>query len=125
MIGGGDRSHFDQPSRVFTPCESARMTPCPSCGADRGHLLGCEFSTISLAPAAPQIMLDEPAEDTSRARAWGVPIALGAAAADAWPIGIGATARGEKIVISNEVRNLLLPYATTKQISHPMKLGSK
>ena len=56
------------------------MTPCPSCGADRGHLLGCEFSTITLAPAAAPVALDAPEQDTSRARAWGVPIALGIAA---------------------------------------------
>ncbi len=55
------------------------MTPCASCGADRGHLLGCEFSTITLAPAAPPLSLDEPEQDTSRARALGVPIALGIA----------------------------------------------
>ena len=56
------------------------MTPCPSCGADRGHLLGCEHSTISLTPAAPPVSLAEPTIDTTRARAWGVPIALAVAA---------------------------------------------
>jgi hypothetical protein len=55
------------------------MTPCPSCGADRGHLLGCEHSTISLTPAAPPVSLAEPGLDTTRARAWGVPIALAVA----------------------------------------------
>lgn len=57
------------------------MTPCPSCGADRGHLLGCEHNTIALAPAAPPVDLGGPALelDTTRARAWGVPIALGLA----------------------------------------------
>ena len=53
------------------------MTPCPSCGADRGHLLGCEFSKISLKPSHKP---EEPEQDTSRARAWGVPVALGIAA---------------------------------------------
>ncbi|MDP1829539.1 MAG: hypothetical protein Q8L48_40100 [Archangium sp.] len=53
------------------------MTPCPSCGAERGHLLGCEHDTIALAP----VDLTEPGLelDTTRARAWGVPIALGVA----------------------------------------------
>ena len=55
------------------------MTPCPSCGADRGHLLGCEHGTIAL-PAAPPVSLDDGAPDTTRARAWGVPIALAVAA---------------------------------------------
>lgn len=55
------------------------MTPCPSCGADRGHLLGCERGTISIAP--PPVTHDEPSLDldTTRARAWAVPIALAVA----------------------------------------------
>jgi hypothetical protein len=54
------------------------MTPCPSCGADRGHLLGCEHGTISLAPAAvaPVTGVPEAELDTTRPRALGVPIAL-------------------------------------------------
>lgn len=53
------------------------MTPCPSCGADRGHLLGCEHGTISLSPVAPTAPLGEDlGPDTTRARAWGVPVAL-------------------------------------------------
>jgi hypothetical protein len=57
------------------------MTPCPSCGADRGHLLGCERSTLSLAPSVPTRFAEEPAStvDTTRLRVWGVPIALAAA----------------------------------------------
>lgn len=54
------------------------MAPCPSCGADRGHLLGCEHGTISFAPTAPLELEAEPALDTRRARAWAVPVALGA-----------------------------------------------
>ena len=53
------------------------MTPCPSCGADRGHLLGCEHGTTPLLPAAA---LDDGATDTTRARVWGVFIALAVAA---------------------------------------------
>ena len=56
------------------------MTPCPSCGADRGHLLGCEHSTLSLTPTAPPGSPSEPIPDTTAARAWGVPIALALAA---------------------------------------------
>jgi hypothetical protein len=58
------------------------MTPCPSCGADRGHLLGCEHNTISLAPSAPAPLvndLDLEGPDTTRMRAAGVPIALAVA----------------------------------------------
>ena len=58
------------------------MTPCPSCGADRGHLLGCEHNTISLAPSvsAPVVNeLDLEGPDTTRMRAAGVPIALAVA----------------------------------------------
>jgi hypothetical protein len=54
------------------------MTPCPSGGADRGHLLGCEHGTISIAPAAVAPVTDAPDSelDTTRPRALGVPIAL-------------------------------------------------
>jgi hypothetical protein len=55
------------------------MTPCPSCGADRGHLLGCEHNTISLTPSAPAPVvndLDLQGPDTTRMRAAAVPIAL-------------------------------------------------
>jgi len=58
------------------------MTPCPSCGADRGHLLGCEHNTISLAPSVPAPVvndLDLEGPDTTRMRAAGVPIALAVA----------------------------------------------
>ena len=55
------------------------MTTCPSCGADRGHLLGCERGTISIAPALPPATREDPAPDTTRARALAVPIALGIA----------------------------------------------
>jgi len=58
------------------------MTPCPSCGADRGHLLGCEHNTISLAPSAPAPVvndLDLEGPDTTRWRAGSVPLALAAA----------------------------------------------
>lgn len=54
------------------------MTPCPSCGAERGHLLGCQHNTISFAPASQAVI--EAAPDSTRARAWAVPIALVVAA---------------------------------------------
>lgn len=55
---------------------------CSSCGAERGHLLGCEHGTVQLAPAAaPRWEADEGlALDTTRARALAVPIALAVAA---------------------------------------------
>ena len=58
------------------------MTPCPSCGADRGHLLGCEHNTISIAPpvAAVESAVPDGELDTTRPRALGVPIALAVAA---------------------------------------------
>lgn len=61
-----------------------RRMACPSCGAARGHLLGCEHSPVQFAPApavSPPPALGEGAElDTTRARALAVPIALAVAA---------------------------------------------
>ncbi len=68
-----------EPAASRSPDRLLGMTPCSSCGADRGHLLGCEHSTISLAPTTAAPLADEPEVDTTKARAWGVPIALGIA----------------------------------------------
>ena len=60
--------------------EALWVTPCASCGADRGHLLGCELGTLTVAPAAPAPDLDLAEPETRRARALAVPIALAIAA---------------------------------------------
>lgn len=41
--------------------------------------MGCEHGTISLAPAAPPVALEDPEPDTTRARALAVPLALAVA----------------------------------------------
>jgi hypothetical protein len=70
------------------------VTPCPSCGADRGHLLGCESNTIAIAPAAAAPVTEVPDTelDTTRPRALGVPIALGLAGV------IGMTGLGQMML---------------------------
>lgn len=51
---------------------------CPSCGANMGHLLGCERGTISLAREAPvsAAVSDELIGTSMRARALAVPVTL-------------------------------------------------
>jgi hypothetical protein len=54
---------------------------CPSCGANVGHLLGCERGTVSLAREAPAAAASDELIGTSmRARALAVPVALAAMA---------------------------------------------
>jgi hypothetical protein len=65
---------------------------CPSCGADSGHLLGCERSPVKFTPTtleAPPTGASSLDLDTTRARALAVPIALAASTllSMTWPGG--------------------------------------
>jgi hypothetical protein len=53
---------------------------CSACGADSGHLMGCEFSTFELRPTTPPPAVEDLALDTTRPRALSVPIALAVSA---------------------------------------------
>lgn len=54
-------------------------SPCPSCGARVGHLLGCEHNTISLHDTASALVVDDEAshlQQRAQVPAWAVPLAL-------------------------------------------------